>query len=204
MCGLSAILILSLDAQAGAQQELSIHTPQDTYYYGDRLILTILVSEVTGESATLYIMDEFGTSSSPILLPVDQSNVTLTSPYPFDPLVYPTGEYTVQVLYDDSKANTTFILLDSGRVIVPEWIKDVGRGWAGGALHDQHFASAIRYMIQTDILVNLEKGDSVPEGTVEIPAWLKISADWWTRELISDDEFINSVQFLIHAGVIVV
>ena len=65
---LGMIVLFANQIVFAQETELSISTSQETYYYGDFLTFTINVSEITGELATLYIIDEKGKSSSPIPL----------------------------------------------------------------------------------------------------------------------------------------
>ena len=198
ICGLACIVFVSISTAVAEQSSLTLHT-DEMYYYGDHLVLTILVQEVTERSATLYIIDEYGKSSSPILLEIIQKNTTSVSPFPFDSQIHPTGRYTIKVIYADQEASTEFLLADSGRLIIPTWIKDVGRIWVGGLLPDQGFADAIKHLIRNGMIT----GSEIESTDTVIPPWLRISTDWWVRGLISDDEFAKSLQFLIQNGIVI-
>ena len=57
---LSLLVIMSglpLMGQTFAAPVVSIETSQETYHYGDHLSMTINVSEITGDAATIYIID---------------------------------------------------------------------------------------------------------------------------------------------------
>jgi hypothetical protein len=199
------IAILFLNQPVHAQQsELAIFTSQETYYYGDFLTFTIEVSEVTGELATLYIIDDHGKSSSPIPLGIEQQSITLTSPFPFESQVYPLGKYTLNIQYSNQEATVEFYLQDSGRIVIPLWIKDVGTMWTGGSISDETFATAIEYLINNDIIIIPETTSEQSSEQVSIPGWVKTNAEWWTQGMITDDDFAKGLQFLIKIGVIVV
>ncbi len=196
---LAGVLVALCAAPALAQQDLLISTEQETYYYGDYLSLEIIVPHVGGDTATLYITDMYGKGSSPIIMAIAQKNTTLVSPFPFESQVYPTGRYTISVQYDGAEAETWFYLGDSGRTVIPVWIKDVGRLWTSGVIADEAFAGAIVFMIQNGMI-------DAPHGAAEtaIPPWVKASAEWWVQGHVTDDEFAGNIQFLIRSGVITV
>jgi hypothetical protein len=57
---LSLLVIMSILPymdQTFAALSVSIETSQETYHYGDNLSMTIIVSEITGDIATVYIID---------------------------------------------------------------------------------------------------------------------------------------------------
>ena len=186
------------------ESELLIFTSQETYYYGDALTFTVKVSEITEDIATLYIIDEERKSSAPIPIGIQQVETTITSPFPFESQTYPTGQYTLKIEYASQSAQTKFFLEDSGRVVIPLWIKDVGRLWTSGAISDETFATAIEFLIKNNIIEIPETQNQQNKDNVAIPLWVKTNAEWWTQGLITDDDFAKGLQFLIEIGVIVV
>ena len=201
---LGIIILFANHAVFAQESELSISTSQETYYYGDFLTFTVNVSEVTGEPATLYIIDEKGKSSSPIPLGIELQSTTLTSPFPFEAQIYPLGKYTLKIEYSGNQSITEFNLEDSGRVVIPLWIKDVGKMWTAEAISDETFATAIEYLINNDIIVIPQTEQEQQSEQISIPSWVKTNAEWWTQGLITDDDFAKGLQFLIKIGVIVV
>lgn len=186
------------------ESEYGVFTSQDTYYYGDVLIFTFSIPEVTQQVATLYIIDEQGKSSVPIPMGVGKTETTITSPFPFESQVYPTGKYTLKIEYDGQVYQTEFLLEDSGKAVIPIWIKDVGRLWTSNAISDQTFATAIEFLIKNDIIIIPETQYEESNEEVTIPSWVKTNAEWWTKGLITDEDFAKGLQFLIKIGVIVV
>ncbi len=203
----AALAAAGMHAPAHAAQEagIAVRASQETYYYGDRLTFTLEVPEVAGGPAALYIRDEAGKSSSPILFEVEGASTTLTSPFPFESLVYPTGTYTLRVLYAGGEAATTFRLEDSGRVVIPSWIRDVAVLWTDGEISDGTFAGAVRYLVGAGIisLPPAEGGEGEAPGAV-IPQWVKTSTRWWADGLITDGEFAEGLRYLMSAGIVAV
>lgn len=194
------MVVLLFGAHAEAQQQdISIYTSQDTYYYGEFLTFTIMVPKVTGEHATLYIIDELGKSSAPIPMIIDKKNTTITSPFPFESQTYPLGQYTITIQYADQEALTEFTLDDDGRTVIPIWIKDVGKLWIDGAA-DKTFASAIEFLINDEI-IKVSKDIGTADKVI-IPDWVKIITEWWIQGLVSDDDFAKALQFLINTGAV--
>ena len=188
-----------------AQEEsFQISTSQEIYYYGDFLTFTVHISEVTEQTATLFIIDENGKSSSPIPMLIGDEDTTIISPFPFEPQIYPQGKYTLKIQYTDMETTTEFVLKDSGRIVIPGWIKDVGLLWTDDMISDTTFATAIEFLIENDIIVIPQTESQQTEKEVSIPTWVKTNTEWWTQGLITDEDFAKGLQFLIKIGVIVV
>ncbi|HEY7367997.1 MAG TPA: hypothetical protein VH562_06000 [Nitrosopumilaceae archaeon] len=204
---LSAILIISVIVctipNAYANPSISIQTDKEIYSYGDFLSFTIQVSELTGESAILHIIDESGQSSSAIPVPITELNTVVPSPYPFESAVYPQGKYTLNIEYSGSSDSTEFELIDSGKIMIPFWVRDFSKYWYNDEISDKEFAQGIEFLINENIIV---VSQSTSQGTVtevKIPNWIKTSTGWWLEEKISDGEFAKSIEYLIKAGIII-
>ena len=224
LLGIAAAAALSLAAGSTAEaaegepgQPVSIEASSDVYYYGDHLSFTVSVPGYGGgqEIAYLYITHENGRTSSPVPIPLTGVLTASTSPAPFSPppeqypdAPYPTGLYTLRIEYGGGSDEAEFTLLDSGRIVIPSWIKDTTRLWAADRIGDATYASSIGYLIRSGIIDvgapaegAAGDGDSPP---VAIPAWVKQSAQWWVDGMIDDDAYGASLQYLLRAGVIVV
>lgn len=184
------------------EADFEIFTSQEMYHYGDFLTFTIHISEISEQTATLFIIDENEKASSPIPILIGEKNTTLTAPFPFEMQVYPEGRYTLKIQYADMEATTEFLLKDSGRIVIPLWIKDVGLLWTSDMISDETFATAIEFLIKNDIIIIPQT--EAESNMVDIPKWVKNNADWWTRGLITDGDFANGLQYLIKKGIIVV
>lgn len=204
---------------------VAVSTSKQAYYYGDHLEFTLTVTGMGedgagngGSLAYLYIVHENGKSSSPIPIQITGEQTVSTSPFPFEPppkafpdLPYPTGLYTISIEYGGALAKTSFVLRDSGRIVIPGWIKDVTVLWAADKIDDATYATSIEYLISNGI-IDIPRPDGAggtdggegSAGAPTIPQWVKQSASWWVEGTITDDEYGASLQYLVQTGVIVV
>jgi len=183
-----------------AAPTVSIYTEKEIYSYGDFLIFTIEVSEITEDLAILHIIDESGKRSSAIPIPITELKTVVPSPFPFESEVYPLGTYTLEIQYSDSIDTTEFELIDSGKFLLPIGTKQVAVAWIEGDISDTFF---MKFLIgQNPTLFSTEQNFE-PEN-VKIPHWVKATTGWWIDEKISDKEFATALEYLIKVGIIVV
>ncbi len=187
-----------------ATPTVSIYTEKEIYSYGDFLSFTIQVSEITGESAILYIIDESGIKSSAIPIPITELKTKVPSPFPFESNVYPLGWYTLEIQYSGGSSMTEFELIDSGNIVIPLWIREFAKYWYNGAITDVEFSNGIGFLIKEGIIVVPETQNQKTSDEVIIPKWIKASTGWWIDRQISDIEFAKGIEFLIKEGIIVV
>ena len=183
---------------------ITIDTDKNTYSYGDFLTFTVEVSEITGELATLHIIDESGKSSSAIPISITESKTVVPSPYPFESSVYPQGMYTLNIEYSGSSDRTEFELIDSGNIVIPSWIKELARHWTSELISDNEFAMGIEFLIKENIIVIPKIENQEGSNEVKIPQWIKTSTTWWLDGKISDQEYAKSLEYLIKVGFIIV
>lgn len=225
----AAVAALSLTAAPAAEaaegepgRSVSIEASSEVYYYGDHLSFTVGAPGAGGgDVAYLYITHENGRTSSPVPIPLAGARTVSTSPAPFSPppeqypdAPYPTGLYTLRIEYGGASDEAEFTLLDSGRIVIPSWIRDTTRLWTADRIGDETYASSIGYLIRSGIIdvgagAGAEEADAagadVEDGSpVSIPAWVKQGAQWWVDGMIDDDAYGASLQYLLRAGVIVV
>lgn len=202
---------------AAAAESVTITTSKGVYYYGDHLSFTVDAPGYGGGDgggvAYLYITHENGRTSSPVPIPLTGRQTVSTSPSAFQPppkqypdAPYPTGRYTLRIEHGGAAAETTFTLLDSGKIVIPSWIKDTTRLWAADRIGDAAYATSIGYLISNGIIDvgGAEAEAGAAEGGVAIPSWVKRSAQWWIDGMIDDGAYGASLQYLLRAGVIVV
>ncbi len=197
-------MMLSNISVVYATPTVSIYTEKEIYSYGDFLSFTIQVSEITGEPAILYIIDESGKKSSAIPIPITELETEVPSPFPFESNVYPLGMYTLEIQYSGSSSVTEFELIDSGNIVIPLWIREFAKYWYNGAITDVEFSNGIGFLIKEGIIVVPETQNQKTSEEVIIPEWVKASAGWWIDRQISDLEFAKGLEFLIKEGIIVV
>ena len=204
---LSLLILLSfmpiLDP-ANAEPTISIETSQSVYSYGDFLSITINVSEVTGDFATIYITDSSQKKSVLLQPPISQKTHSFPSNHPFDSAIWKTGSYILELEYSGVQSSTQFTIQNTGEVAIPSWIKDLAIMWITEPLvTDKDFGRAIGYLIEHGVI---EIPYTEPEGDVitNIPDWVKTNAEWWVTGKISDTEFTVALQYLIKKGIILV
>ena len=205
---LFTILIISFlivpTGQSFAQTTVNIYTEKEVYSYGDFLTFTVEVSEITDEFAILHIIDELGKKSSAIPIKIIDLQTMIPSPFPFEAEVYPLGMYTLEIEYSGSKTSTQFELIDSGKIVIPSWVREFAKYWYNGAISDQEFANAIEFLIKEEIIVVPHFESVTSAGEATIPKWIKVSTGWWIDRIISDNEYALALEYLINAGIIVV
>ena len=196
--------ILPYMDQTFAALSVSIETSQETYHYGDNLSMTIIVSEITGDIATVYIIDMEERKSILLSPPIIQETTEFPSRFPFDATIWKTGTYTLEVEYSGAKSSVQFSIEDTGEIALPFWIKDLAKMWITEPLvTDKDFARAIEYLIQKEI-IKIPYTEPKGEAVSSIPDWVKTNAEWWIDEKISDTEFTLSLQYLVQKGIITV
>ncbi len=183
-----------------AAPTVSIYTENEIYSYGDFLIFTIQVSEITGESAILHIIDESGIKSSAIPIPITELKTEVPSPFPFESNVYPLGMYTLEIQYSGSIDATEFELIDSGKFLFSMGTKQVSVTWIEGDISDTFF---MKFLIRENPTLFSTEQNSDSEN-IKIPEWVKTSTGWWVSGKSSDKEFASSIEYLIKVGIIVV
>lgn len=200
---LFVILMISAIPLASAVS-VEVETDKSVYYFGEYLSFTIKVSEVTGDNAELVIKDSEGMKSTPIPIGINKHATTITAPQPFESIIYKEGKYTLELEYAEEKAITEFSLEDSGKVVIPSWIKDLTAWWIQGQIDDTTYSKGLEYLINNDIIKIPGTNSTEAAEEVTIPLWVKTNADWWIEDLITDGEFARGIQHLIKIGVIVV
>ena len=198
------VFILSYTSQTFAAPSVSIETSQETYHYGDNLSMTIIVSEITGDIATVYIIDTEERKSILLSPPITQETTEFPSNFPFDATIWKTGAYMLEVEYSGAKSSVQFYIEDTGEIALPFWIKDLAKMWITEPLvTDKDFARAIEYLIQKEI-IKIPYTEPDGETIASIPDWIKNNAEWWITGKISDTEFTLSLQYLVKNGIITV
>jgi hypothetical protein len=204
---LSLLILLSFMPilnPANAEPSVSIETSQTIYHYGEFLSITINVSEITGDFATIYIIDSSQKKSILLKPPISQKTSSFPSTHPFDSAIWKPGSYILELEYSGAQSSTQFSIQDTGEVSIPFWIKDLAEMWITEPLvTDKDFGRAIEYLIQNEII---KIPYTEPEGDVitNIPDWVKTNAEWWVTGKISDTEFTVALQYLIKKGIILV
>jgi hypothetical protein len=187
-----------------AAPSLSIQTDKTVYEYGDHLSLIFQVSELTGDSVTIQITDSSGKASSPIPIQINNLKTKITAPDAFYKTTFKPGTYHIDAIYSGTKSSTIFTLINSDKIAIPSYDKDIIKLWSGGRQYtDTSFANIIRELVQYDI-IHISNLNNQTTNAVHIPSWVKNDAMWWSDDLISDNDFALGIQYLIESKIITV
>ena len=204
---LSLLILLSFMPilnPANAELTIGIETSQTIYHYGEFLSITINVSEITGDLATIYIIDSSQKKSTLLKPPISQKTSSFPSTHPFDSAIWKPGTYVLEFEYSESKSSVQFTIEDTGKVGLPYWIRDLAKLWINEpTVTDKDFARALEYLIEHGI-IKIPYTESGEETISSIPEWVKNNAEWWIEGKISDTEFTMALQYLVKTGIITV
>ena len=191
-------IILSSGVYAQSTQEIELNLSSSTYNYGDKLDYTIIVSDVTGEDAEIYIIDTFENKSKLLTIPISQKESRIIAPFAFDSVIWMKGTYKLELHYSGSITNSEFIIR-GGEIGIPYWIKDLSKLWTSGQMPDKEFAKSIQFLIDEKIMFNPNPGQEL-----SIPEWFKYPTAWWANNQVADTIYGNALQFLIDEKIIVI
>ena len=198
------LLILPSLGQTFAVSSVTIETSQETYQYGDYFLMMVNVSEITGNDAYIYITNPMERKSLLLQLPIFQEYTEVPARSPFAADDWKTGTYTLEVEYSGAESSVQFTILDTGKIGIPSWIKDLAKMWINEPLvTDKDFARAIEYLIQREI-IKIPYTEPGEETISSIPEWVKNNAGWWIEGKNSDTEFTMALQYLVKTGIITV
>jgi len=204
---LSSLIIMAILPGIGyslAESAISIATNQSVYEYGDHLVMIINVSEITGDDASVYIIDSTERRSLLLQQQISQEYTEFPSKFPFDATIWKPGTYVLELEYSGDKSSTQFIIEDTGKIALPFWIKDLAHMWITEPLvTDKDFARALEYLIEKGI-ISIPYTEPGTETVSSIPEWVKNNAEWWIEGKISDTEFTVALQYLVKIGIITV
>jgi len=204
---LSSLIIMAILPGIGysfAEPAISIETNQSVYEYGDHLVMIISVSEITGDDASIYIIDSTERRSLLLQYQISQEYTEFPSKFPFDATIWKPGTYVLELEYLGDKSSTQFIIEDTGKIALPFWIKDLAHMWITEPLvTDKDFARALEYLIEKGV-ISIPYTEPGTETVSSIPEWVKNNAEWWIEGKISDTEFALALQYLVKTGIITV
>lgn len=208
----SFVLILSLIVIYGitttqaafAEPAITVSTDKSSYQYGDRLTIIFEVSELVDKKITFQIRDESGKKSSATNLEINKLKTQLTAPFPFTKSIFKPGIYHIDATYGGTNSTTSFSIIDSGKIVVPQWAKEIIVPWSNGIMTDKEFARQIRTLLEENIIsvpgLEIQNKDSV----IKIPPWVKNTVKWWSEDFISDSDFALGIQYLLKTGIMTV
>jgi len=189
---------------ASAAPSIQILMDQTTFSYGEKLLYTIEVSEVTGDLAIIHIRDESGKGSSAIPIEILQLKTEIPSPYPFEKQVFPEGKYFIDLQYSGAEYTAEFNLIDSGNIVISFQTKQIAYSWVNNEASSGILIDAIQKTVENDAINIPYIIDREHLEKIYIPDWIKIITIWWLEEKISDGTFANAFQHLIDKKIITV
>ena len=110
----------------------------------------------------------------------------------------------MELEYSNQISSTQFSIGDSGKVVLPAWIRDVAKLWVTDQISATEFSVAIEYMINAEIIIIPYTETDVGISATTIPDWVKNTAGWWAVNAINDTEFTLALQYLVKTGIITV
>ena len=195
MFAIVAICVLTtfpISADAQYVQDVKIILASEIFHFGDKLDYTIIVSEVTGEDATIYITDSTDIRSLLYTLHILQEETHVVAPIGFDSIIWNEGKYSLELEYSGASHKANFTIIDDGSVGIPYWINDLAKLWLTTQMPDKEYAKAIQYLIEQEILESVESHDEL-----YIPQWFRYPTAWWSSGQITDTTYTHAIQFLI-------
>ncbi len=201
--GILAIGLITIP-NASAAPTIQILMDQTTFIYGEKLVYTIEVSEVTGELAIIHIRDESGKGSSAIPIEISELNTEIPSPYPFEKQVFPEGKYFIDLQYSGAEYTAEFNLIDSGNIVIPFQTKQIAYSWVNNEVSGGILIDVIQKTVEKDAINIPYIIDRQQLEKIYIPDWVKIITTWWLEEKISDGTFANAFQYLVDEKIITV
>lgn len=174
-----------------------------TFSYGERLLYTIEVSEVTGDLAIIHIRDEAGKGSSAIPIEITQLQTAIPSPFPFEKEVFPEGKYFIDLQYSGAQYTAEFELVDSGNIVIPFLTKQIAYSWVNNQVSAGILIDSLQKTAEESINIPIEI-DRENLGKIYIPDWVKIITIWWLEEKLSDETYANAFQNLIDRKIITI
>ena len=196
---LGVSIIFSGSAYAQNSQDVEIVMSSSNYSFGEKLDYKIIVSEITGEDAVIFITDTAGNKSRLLTLPIYQEESRIIAPFTFDSVIWSEGSYELEVQYSGATSITTFTIQNDGTIGIPYWIKDISKLWTNGQMKESEFGKSIQFLIDENIIFN-----SKPGQELEIPQWFKLTTSWWANNQIPDTIYGDALQFLIDERIIVI
>ena len=194
---LGVSIIFSGSAYAQNMQDVEIIISSSSYNYGEKLDYKIIVSEVTGEDAVIFITNTIGNKSQLLSIPISQEESRVIAPFAFDSVIWSEGKYELELQYSGATSITSFTIVNDGTIGIPYWIKDVSKIWVSGQAKDDEFAKAIQFLIDENIIFNAN-----PSKELQMPDWFRMTTGWWVSNQIPDTVYGDALQFLIDGKVI--
>ena len=188
------LTVIPISINAQSVQDVKIIMTSEIFHYGEKLDYTIIVSDVTGDDAVIYITDTAGMRSPLYSTPISQEETRVIAPIAFDSIIWSEGKYMLELEYSGASDKADFTIIDDGSIGIPYWINDLAKLWLTPPnIPDKEFAKGIAYLIEQKVLDVQESGDEL-----YIPKWFKFTTAWWSSGQITDTTYANAIQYLLN------
>jgi len=91
---------------------------------------------------------------------------------------------------------------DPRNMRIPSWIKFIAEQWSKGLIGDAEFANAIRFLVNSNVIVIPDLPEAGQADRDDIPQWIKFNAEQWANGALSDSEFVSGIKWIIENGII--
>ena len=188
------LTVIPISISAQSTPDVKIIMTSEIFHYGEKLDYTIIVSDVTGYDAVIYIIDSSGIRSPLYSTPISHEETHVVAPIGFDSIIWDEGKYSLEIEYSCASDKTNFTIIDDGSVGVPYLIIDLAKLWLTPPnIPDKEFAKGITYLIEQKVLDVQESCDEL-----YIPKWFKFTTAWWSSGQITDTTYAHAIQYLLN------
>ena len=93
------LTVIPISVSAQSTPDVKIIMTSEVFHYGEKLDYTIIVSDVTGYDAVIYIIDSSGIRSPLYSTPISHEETHVVAPIGFDSIIWKEGEYSLELEY---------------------------------------------------------------------------------------------------------
>jgi len=91
---------------------------------------------------------------------------------------------------------------DPRNMRIPSWTKFIAEQWSKGLIADAEFANAIKFLVNSNVIVIPNIPEAGQTEKDDIPEWIKFNAAQWSKGFISDSEFVSGIKWIIENRII--
>ena len=106
-----SLIVIPISANAQYTPDVEIVLASDIFHYGEKLDYTIIVSEITGEDAWIYIIDMSGKRSPLVTKPILYEETRMLAPFSFTSDIWNVGVYSLELEYSGAVSKVDFTIL---------------------------------------------------------------------------------------------
>ena len=114
LIAISCLVGSPISANAQYTPDVKIILASEVFHYGEKLDYTIIVSEITGEDARIYIIDTTGKRSPLVSKPISQEETRMLAPFSLTSDIWDVGNYSLELEYSGAISKVDFAIIDDG------------------------------------------------------------------------------------------